>query len=263
MAVMNYTNDGLAQAAFQTAAASAGLSFTNLSLIGQLQAVLSNMLGSDNGSVLSPVSLGANPPTTGAVRVDASSFGGTVLRSINAGFGLEFRSPGAAAQEINTVGTANLQFGVNSVGLWQVSSPGAGIAAFVSQAATSRFVGGTTTTEFRGTTAGNILFTDAAGSAFNLLQFGGTSNAFPALQRSGAGLNARLADNSGNTFIGVSNIVTTAAAATVGAGQIAWGATTATTVGAAGAAAALPATPSGYVIINVGGTPFKIAYYAN
>lgn len=38
---------------------------------------------------------------------------------------------------------------------------------------------------------------------------------------------------------------------------------TAATVGAAGGAAALPATPTGYALIDIGGTAFKIPYYAN
>jgi hypothetical protein len=37
--------------------------------------------------------------------------------------------------------------------------------------------------------------------------------------------------------------------------------TTATTVGAAGAASALPATPVGYLQINIGGTNYKLPYY--
>jgi len=58
------------------------------------------------------------------------------------------------------------------------------------------------------------------------------------------------------------DIRTSAAAATVAAGQIGWGATTQTTVGAAGGASALPATPTGYVIINVAGTNRVIPFYA-
>jgi hypothetical protein len=50
-------------------------------------------------------------------------------------------------------------------------------------------------------------------------------------------------------------------AKTVGANEISIGSTTATTVGAAGGASALPATPVGYLIINVGGTDRKIPYY--
>lgn len=41
------------------------------------------------------------------------------------------------------------------------------------------------------------------------------------------------------------------------------GTATSSTVGAAGAASALPATPSGYVVVSIGGTPFKIPYYAS
>lgn len=56
-------------------------------------------------------------------------------------------------------------------------------------------------------------------------------------------------------------ILDTTAAPTVAAGQIGLGATTGTTVGAAGAASALPATPTGYLIINVAGTTQRIPYY--
>jgi hypothetical protein len=37
---------------------------------------------------------------------------------------------------------------------------------------------------------------------------------------------------------------------------------TATTVGAAGAASALPANPTGYLKIDIGGTEYKVPYYA-
>lgn len=58
-------------------------------------------------------------------------------------------------------------------------------------------------------------------------------------------------------------LMLTGAAPTVAAGQIGIGATTASTVGAAGGASALPATPTGYLIVNIAGTNFKIPYYAN
>lgn len=53
-----------------------------------------------------------------------------------------------------------------------------------------------------------------------------------------------------------------AAAPTVSASQIGIGSTTSSTVGAAGGATALPANPTGYWIINVAGTNFKVPYYA-
>jgi hypothetical protein len=44
---------------------------------------------------------------------------------------------------------------------------------------------------------GNLRITNSAGNNFGLLQFGGTTNAFPAIKRSGAGIEFRLADDSG------------------------------------------------------------------
>lgn len=38
--------------------------------------------------------------------------------------------------------------------------------------------------------------------------------------------------------------------------------TTQTTVGAAGAASALPATPTGYITLMIGDTPYVMPYYA-
>jgi hypothetical protein len=65
------------------------------------------------------------------------------------------------------------------------------------------------------------------------------------------------------TAINTDTIKFTAVAPTVSAAQIGLGSTTASTVGAAGGASALPATPTGYWIINVAGTNFKVPYYAN
>lgn len=55
--------------------------------------------------------------------------------------------------------------------------------------------------------------TDNAGTSFGRLQFGGTTSAFPALKRSAALLQARLADDSLFTEIECSNIITNNAAA--------------------------------------------------
>lgn len=63
------------------------------------------------------------------------------------------------------------------------------------------------------------------------------------------------------THIRGAAFLASAAAPSTFPGEVSYGATTATTVGVAGAAAALPATPSGYVVINVGGTDKKIPYY--
>jgi hypothetical protein len=58
-------------------------------------------------------------------------------------------------------------------------------------------------------------------------------------------------------------LVTQRAAAASLTGEIAYGSTTTTTVGAAGGASALPATPTGYIIINIAGTDRKVPFYAN
>lgn len=54
-----------------------------------------------------------------------------------------------------------------------------------------------------------------------------------------------------------------AGAKTVGLNEISIGSITSATVGAAGGASALPATPLGYLIINVAGTAVKIPYYTS
>jgi len=75
----------------------------------------------------------------------------------------------------------------------------------------------------------------------------------------GSAAGARLTFTTVNAFtkdVDIKDPATTAAA-----GHIRIGATHATTVGAAGGASALPATPLGYLIINVEGTQVKIPYY--
>ena len=109
---------------------------------------------------------------------------------------------------------------------------------------------------------GVIRLTNNGGSDFTRLQFGGVSASFPALARNGTDLWVRLANDGGWSNIAAATIVATSAAGTTGANQVSYGGTTATTVGAAGGASALPATPTGYIIINVAGTPAKLPYYA-
>jgi len=54
---------------------------------------------------------------------------------------------------------------------------------------------------------GVLTYYNNAGSGFNRLQFGGTTNAFPALKRTGAGLECRLADDSNYTNISLATLV--------------------------------------------------------
>lgn len=48
---------------------------------------------------------------------------------------------------------------------------------------------------------GNIRFANSSLSDFGLLQFGGLTNAFPAIKRSGANLQVRLSDDTGFSFV--------------------------------------------------------------
>lgn len=69
---------------------------------------------------------------------------------------------------------------------------------------------------------GNIWLSNSAATGFGLLQFGGISSSFPAIKPSGAGLQVRLADDSGFTALQASTFT----------GALAGNATTATTASA-------------------------------
>lgn len=56
---------------------------------------------------------------------------------------------------------------------------------------------------------GQVTLTNAAGTDFNLLLFGGNTSSFPSIKRSGAGLVVRLADDSGNAGLTASNLTST------------------------------------------------------
>lgn len=59
-----------------------------------------------------------------------------------------------------------------------------------------------------------VLMTNAAGNAFSMLQFGGTTSSFPALKRSGTFLHARLADDSDYASFVSKNLAATGTAVT-------------------------------------------------
>jgi len=121
----------------------------------------------------------------------------------------------------------------------------------------------TSKTRIKSPSDGVVTLLNAAETDFSRLQFGGTTASFPALKRTGAQFDILLADESDFTTVRLANVRAVRAAATASAGEIAYGGTTATTVGAAGGASALPATPTGYIIVNVAGTQMKVPYYAN
>lgn len=111
--------------------------------------------------------------------------------------------------------------------------------------------------------SGVVSIRNSAGTDFGRLQFGGTTASFPALKRAGTTIQSRLADDSGWANFQGALFIANSAASSAGAGTVTYGGTTASTVGAAGGASALPATPLGYIIVNVAGTTAKIPYYNN
>jgi len=78
---------------------------------------------------------------------------------------------------------------------------------------------------------------------------------------SGSLLQVRNLIDTADGYLQASNTWLSGAPINPGVGVVALGGTTASTVGAAGGASALPATPLGYLNINVGGVAAKIPYY--
>ena len=59
---------------------------------------------------------------------------------------------------------------------------------------------------YGGAVNGNIMLSNSGASDFGLLQFGGTTSSFPALKRSGTGIQVRLADDSGYSSLSASSV---------------------------------------------------------
>ena len=148
----------------------------------------------------------------------------------------------------------------NAVALTLDSSQNATFAGFVAIPSSSIFYF-ISSTKFSAPSNGVMLLQNNAGTDFTRLQFGGTTSSFPSIKRTGAQFDLLLADESDFTTVRLANVRAVRAAATASAGEVAYGGTTATTVGAAGGASLLPATPLGYIIVNVAGTAAKIPYY--
>jgi hypothetical protein len=157
-------------------------------------------------------------------------------------------------------GAITLRTGAQTTALTLNSSQNATFAASVTIAAASAY-------NFSGRSGwtspsdGTITLLNNAGTGYTMTQYGGTTTSFPAWKRDSAALHARLADDSGFTAVAGSQWISTGAAGAVAAGQISYGGTTQSTVGAAGGASALPATPTGYIIVNVAGTNRVVPFY--
>lgn len=209
-----------------------------------------------DGTAAAPSITFASDQDTGFYRSGADqiavTLGGTAIFSFN--------TTGA----INSTTTIGLAAGGSNQNITLTPS-GTGIvsvATALSVGATST-IGFTGRTSLRSTADGVLTIWNAAQTDFTRLQFGGTDGNFPAIKRSTTNIHFRLADDSDWTYLFGSGFVSNKAAANGGAGTVCYGATTAATVGAAGGASALPATPLGYIIVNVAGTTAKIPYYNN
>jgi hypothetical protein len=100
--------------------------------------------------------------------------------------------------------------------LGAVSSQSTIIGASVA-AGTGGFYSNATGSKINSTVNGNWTFTNLAGTDFGLLQLGGTTSSYPAIKRNGAGIDFRLADDSGFCNIRTAAISATSIYNNVGA----------------------------------------------
>ena len=244
---------------------------------------------------------GAAPPTTGAIRADASSYAGQVchFKHTTQEFDVEMS---ATLTTMGTLTAHPMRFHVNTESKWSMENAGAGISTLKSIQATTRFVGGSSGVAFRDSTDANanlsitdggnvssrqsitagasnqafivntrssvgspndgyLRFANNAGTDFLGTQYGGGTSSFPMWARSGAYFSARLADDSAYTGVRFARITLHGAADAQAAGVVSFGNATQTTVGAAGGASALPATPTGYLRFFLGATEYVWPYY--
>lgn len=149
----------------------------------------------------------------------------------------------------NSAANPALRFAGDATSGWY--SPGAGFVAWSN--------GGTATFSLMNSHNGAQVYTShgymwGAGDA--------TSAVDTSVFRPAAGIVApSTGDNSTLGRFKASNFIATGAAASNGAGTVAFGGTTQTTIGANGAASALTASPLGYITVNVAGTAAIIPYY--
>lgn len=152
-------------------------------------------------------------------------------------------SAGTVGNRINWTPTTNIfTLGTRTVGGSVIIQSGAGTTALtidstqVSTFASTVVSGGSVkaaasgvfqfgnTTNLMAPSNGNLTLFNAAQTDFSLLQFGGTTSAFPAIKRATTGLRVRLADDSGDSDITARSFVSVAS-------TVASAATTATTTG--------------------------------
>ena len=110
--------------------------------------------------------------------------------------------------------TANTHLIFNTDGVYDIGASGANRPSNINVASAVRAQYLTLTTAlgvvqgyFQGQSAGVVALTDSTGGNFGRLQLGGTTSAFPAIKRNGAGIDIKLADDS--AFAPVKGKITT------------------------------------------------------
>lgn len=101
----------------------------------------------------------------------------------------------------------------------------------------------------------------SAASTLSILKNDGVTAILSLTQAGLVTASAGLTVTTGDITASAGILIAKGAAGNVGAGAVGYGGTTQTTVGAAGGASALPATPVGYIIVNVAGTNRTIPFY--
>jgi len=98
------------------------------------------------------------------------------------------------------------------------------------------------------------------GNAWTIIQ-GGTGATTADGARSNLGIGSIGTQNYNNVAITGGSLDSVNITSSAVSGTVSLTNTTSTTVGAAGTASALPSLPVGYVVINIGGTNYKLPYY--
>jgi hypothetical protein len=176
---------------------------------GSAQQTLATRLTLSSASAAFTVPVSA---ALGTITADAQCFSGTVAWN-NAGVAF-------TAMKVNAVstasGAASLLLDLQVSGVSQFSVSKAGVVTAVSTitgsnvfAAAAGTIGWTGRSAMLSPADGSITLTNNAGSAFTALNFGGATSSFPALKRSSAVLECKLADDSAYAYMGARGYVAT------------------------------------------------------
>lgn len=156
------------------------------------------------------VSLGASPPASGAIRVDAASYGNRVLSMTNAPMNAYLELTNTNAFRVMGGGSTYIMLGANGLNKWRVYSEAAGIATLGSEEATARIIGGVTNglaIRNSANTRDNFAITDAGTAAvlndgtntaaMSTTTASGETYAGAIFRSSGSGQSATLTSNTG------------------------------------------------------------------